>query len=245
MTDDEPFNPLDRTSPIATLPDVLIERKPRPLKSLKPFEGNGIYALFYGGSFPPYRALVEFNKGADMQVPIFVGSALAAAGAGQGAESKVTARRALYRRLRQHAESIRAATNLDISDFSYRLLVLDEIWIPIGESMLMASCSPLWNLAINGFAVGKPTRQYESVMASRWDVLHPGRAWATKCRLRVETVDEIAGEVITRWTQDPCLVRRAIGQVRPADATFPRRRRKRTSTPMELPDPATQACNLQ
>jgi hypothetical protein len=44
----------------------------------------------------------------------------------------------LFRRLKEHAESIRSAQNLDIKDFYCRFLVVDDIWIPLGESLVIS-----------------------------------------------------------------------------------------------------------
>ncbi|MBL8260560.1 MAG: Eco29kI family restriction endonuclease, partial [Candidatus Competibacteraceae bacterium] len=44
---------------------------------------------------------------------------------------------ALRDRLRQHATSIDQAENLELGDFHYRCLVVDDIWIPLGENMMI------------------------------------------------------------------------------------------------------------
>jgi hypothetical protein len=38
----------------------------------------------------------------------------------------------LYKRLKEHRNSIEAAENLNIDDFYCRFLVVDDIWIPLG-----------------------------------------------------------------------------------------------------------------
>lgn len=43
----------------------------------------------------------------------------------------------MFRRLAKHADSIQLAQNLELSDFFCRFLVLDEIWIRLGESLLI------------------------------------------------------------------------------------------------------------
>lgn len=102
----------------------------------------------------------------------------------------------MYGRIGEHADSIRAAENLNIEDLVVRLLVVDDIWIPLGEALLIARFSPLWNNTIDGFGNHDPGSGRYGQYRSRWDVLHPGRAWALKCREREETSEDIGREVI-------------------------------------------------
>ena len=106
---------------------------------------------------------------------------------------------ALSRRLIEHADTIRA-TSLKIEDFSCRYLVVDDIWIPLGESLLIANFRPLWNTRIDGFGNHDPGSGRYEQKRSRWDELHPGRAWAVKCRERPETVNHIRQDVIQYLT---------------------------------------------
>ena len=41
----------------------------------------------------------------------------------------------LFKRLMEHARSIDQAENLNLEDFYCRFLVVDDIWIPLGESV--------------------------------------------------------------------------------------------------------------
>jgi len=86
----------------------------------------------------------------------------------------------LYRRLCEHADSIRQATNLSIPDFRCRYLVVDDIWIPLGESLLISRYAPLWNQKIDGFGNHDPGKGRYNQQRSLWDVIHPGRVWAEK-----------------------------------------------------------------
>lgn len=101
----------------------------------------------------------------------------------------------LHGRLRKHRESILAVNNLDIDDFCFRSLVVDDIWIPLGESLLIAKFSPIWNRLIDGFGNHDPGRGRYRGLKPRWDVLHPGRPWAEKCRPREETQEQLIREV--------------------------------------------------
>jgi len=76
-----------------------------------------------------------------------------------------------------------------------RFLVVDDIWIPLGESLLIAKFTPIWNTLIDGFGNHDPGRGRYEGMRPRWDVLHPGRAWAEKCQPRKETAEQITREV--------------------------------------------------
>ena len=51
----------------------------------------------------------------------------------------------LYNRLDEHAQSIEQAKNLNLADFQCRYLVVDDIWIPLGEAMLISKFVPIWN----------------------------------------------------------------------------------------------------
>jgi len=88
--------------------------------------------------------------------------------------------RALFDRLGQHAASIQEAKNLRLEDFYVRFLVVDDIWIPLGENMLIETFKPVWNRAIDGFGNKDPGRRRATQYKSPWDVLHPGRKFADK-----------------------------------------------------------------
>ena len=49
---------------------------------------------------------------------------------------------------------------------------------------------------IDGYGNHDPGKGRYNQARSRWDVLHPGRAWALKCRERPETAEQIQAEVI-------------------------------------------------
>ena len=129
-------------------------------------------------------------------IPIYVGKAVPP-GAHKGNFGLDTdPGQALYRRLKEHAESIRRASNLNIKDFQCRYLVVDDIWIPLGEALLIAKFAPIWNKIIDGFGNHDPGKGRYQQLRSRWDTLHPGRSWAHKCQERGETSEQIEGELI-------------------------------------------------
>ena len=208
MADHSPFNPLDRENLGKSVAEAMLGRKARPLGALRPFVGAGIYALYYGGGFPAYQRLAALNDPDDPQAPIYVGKAVPKGGRkGDLPLAAATTGQALYRRLSEHAETVTESQNLQIDDFTCRYLVVDDIWIPLAESLLIAKFSPVWNLVVDGFGNHDPGKGRYQGMRPRWDVLHPGRAWATKCKDRPETPDHIAQEVRSRLDQEPSLVR--------------------------------------
>ena len=63
-----------------------------------------------------------------------------------------------------------------------RWLVVDDIWIPLGESALIRRYRPVWNALIDGFGNHDPGSGRYNQAKSDWDVVHAGRSWAVKCQ---------------------------------------------------------------
>lgn len=183
-----PFNPLDKASLGSSVADALLKSHAKLLSDLLPFKGAGIYAIYYGGPFPAYKPLAKReDQDAEPPAPIYVGKAVPQGARKGGGLTDGLASRALFARLSEHVESIRAATNLKLEHFAVRYLVVDDIWIPLGESLLIAKFSPLWNSLVDGFGNHDPGKGRYQGLRPRWDVLHPGRAWALKCKEREES----------------------------------------------------------
>lgn len=198
MTDNViPFNPLDKLNLGASVADAMLSRKVEPLGDIQEFKGAGVYAIYYKGMFEPYREIAVRNRDDKFTVPIYVGKAVPAGARKGGGVGTITQGKPLFNRLSEHAGSIRATVNLDIADFDCRYIVVDDIWIPLGESLLIARYSPLWNTLIDGFGNHDPGKGRYNGARPRWDVLHPGRDWAAKCKDRKETADDVAGDVRT------------------------------------------------
>lgn len=195
MSDQAPYNPLDTKNLGVSVAEALLSREAIQLGLIKRFKGAGIYAIYYSGDFDAYRPLSQANKRGSFKAPIYVGKAVppGARKGGFGLGEKPTT--ALYDRLSDHAESIKLATNLNIKDFHCRYLVVDDIWIPLGESLLIAKFSPLWNSLVDGFGNHDPGKGRYEGLCPRWDVLHPGREWATRCRQRSETIKQIKKDI--------------------------------------------------
>ena len=200
-----PFNPLDKKNLGASVAEALLTKEIHPLGEVSAFEGAGIYAIYYAGDFEAYAALAAFNRNNKFLWPIYVGKAVPA-GARMGANLELAAGKVLHKRLKEHADSVKAAENLDIKDFYCRFLVVDDIWIPLGESLVIARFTPVWNSLIDGFGNHNPGKGRHAGMRPRWDVLHPGRAWAMNLAERSETQAQIAQDAATYLRTPPaCL----------------------------------------
>ena len=183
-----PYNPLDKENLGKSVAQALLDTPLVPLSKIKQFEGPGLYAIYYRGAFKPYQPIVK-----DRDRPIYVGKAVPA-GRRKG---KTSGGRdfSLSARIADHADSIRAAKNLDLEDFSYRALVVDPLFIPLGEALMITKFSPLWNQFLDGFGNHDPGAGRYNGLRPRWDVVHPGRYWAEKCKSREETSNQILKEV--------------------------------------------------
>ena len=160
--------------------EALLLRPVTPLAQTEDLGGAGVYVIYYVGDFEAYEPVAVKNRLEAYEQPIYVGKAVPR-GARKGGLSFDPAKgRALRDRLRQHASSIEQTTNLEIANFFFRSLVVDDIWIPLGENMLIEEFKPIWNLVIDGFGNKDPGKRRATQYRSPWDILHPGRAHAEK-----------------------------------------------------------------
>jgi hypothetical protein len=187
----EPYNPLEKTHLGGSVTKALLDRPVMPLPPSETFAGAGIYAIYYMGQFPAYRLIARKNRDSRWAAPIYVGKAVPPGarkgGYGLGEEPGEV----LFRRLREHAESIEQAENLDLADFKCRYLIVDDIWIPLGESLLITMFSPLWNQQIDGFGNHDPGRGRYNQQRSSWDTVHPGRPWVAKLQRNTRSSEDI------------------------------------------------------
>lgn len=191
MREELPYNPLDKLHIAESVGNAILKQQPGPLPPVEPFLGAGIYAIYYVGPHRAYKPIVAKNQNGRFECPIYVGKAVPKGARKGGLGLAVSAGRALYNRLAEHAESIQQATNLDIEDFRCRHLVVDDIWIPLGEALLIQRFMPVWNIHIDGFGNHDPGGGRYLQRRSSWDVLHPGRGWAEKCAPNGRTEAEI------------------------------------------------------
>lgn len=188
-----PFNPLNKRHLGESVGQAMLRQPVTPLGNLEVFDGAGIYAIYYTGDFQGYEAIAERNWEKRFTAPIYVGKAVPK-GARKGGDLEAPPGKVLWSRLNQHARSIEEASNLNIADFHCRYLIVDDIWIPLGESLLIAKFDPLWNKLIDGFGNHDPGKGRHAGFRPRWDVLHPGRPWADRCQPRGESAEQIIRE---------------------------------------------------
>lgn len=190
MAKDNGYNPLDKANLGKSVVDALLESEEVPLLNLDKFFGAGIYALYYRGDFEPYDVLASRNRKRG-EIPIYVGKAIPKGGR-KGVSSGIsTPTDALFKRLIEHRSSIEAADSLDVGSFSCRKLIVDDIWIALGESLIIDRFKPLWNTVVEGFGNHNPGSGRFNGRRPLWDEIHPGRAWALKCSPPKLSSDEI------------------------------------------------------
>ena len=193
---EETFNPLDKGNLGVSVADALLAKKPIPLPLDETFDGAGIYAIYYTGGFPAYKKIADRNRGGKFDAPIYVGKAIPPGGRKGALDPNSKAGPVLFKRLGEHAESIRQASgNLGIEDFFCRYLLVDDIWIPLGESLLIQKFAPLWNRVVDGFGNHDPGAGRYSGLCPAWDIVHPGRPWAVKCKPNPRSQAELLTEI--------------------------------------------------
>ncbi len=194
MRVEEPYNPLAKKNLGVSVADAVLRREVEPLPP-EPFAGAGVYAIYYVGAFRPYAPIAAGNRDNCFERPIYVGKAIPAGArkgnVGLGEDPGLV----LYSRLRQHAASVDQATNLDGSDFLCRYIAVDDIWIPLGEALLIEMFAPLWNLVVDGFGNHDPGSGRHNQAPSAWDILHPGRPWVRKLTGRSRRASEVQAAV--------------------------------------------------
>jgi hypothetical protein len=186
-----PYNPLEKQNLGISVANALLAR---PMVSLPPedrFVGAGVYAIYYSGDFPLYARLSATLREPKTAVPIYIGkAALVGTCTGEfGFDPEIVPE--LFNKLWQHAESIKQTRNLSLHHFSCRYLVVDDIWIPLGESLLIEGFVPLWNKVLDGFGNHDPGKGRQQQQKSPWDVIHGGRAWAERLQPNARTEQQL------------------------------------------------------
>lgn len=159
-----------------------------PVHTLPPpesFLGTGVYALYYIGKNQIYKRYAELNR-LSYQYPIYVGKAVPKGWRqGRVSDNSIKQSRELYSRLTEHSRSIALGSGLDGKEFMCRFVIFEDAgsdMIGTIEAALIKIDRPLWNSAVDGFGNHDPgSGRYEQAK-SDWDVIHPGRAWAEKCK---------------------------------------------------------------
>ena len=210
----EGYNPLDKTNLGISVREALLQQPVLPMGQLLlrgrgheslSFFGAGVYALYYNGEFPLYRQLKQENQGGKFASPIYVGKAVPAGSRKGGIVKSGKPTAALRDRLRIHAEGISQVTNLSVGDFHFRYLVVDDIWIPLGETYMIEKFHPVWNYVVTGFGIKTPGKRRKGQFTSLWDTLHPGRRFVSDLGLpsNPKTASKIAADIEAFWTMPP------------------------------------------
>lgn len=186
------YNPLDKENlgtsvreallkaPILAMTDLVVKSK---LRYSNKFDGAGIYAIYYVGSFLAYTSIASQNIGGKFESPIYVGKAVPEGSRKGGLLDKETPTSALFERLKLHAQGIQEVSNLELSHFHCRSLIVDDIWIPLGETYMIHTFQPLWNKVVPGFGIKTPGKRRKDQYASLWDTIHPGRKFVRRLGL--------------------------------------------------------------
>ena len=202
---EKPYNPLDRVELGKSIVRALLAKPLHPLPPTQRFPGAGLYAIYYRGTLPLY-APIAMPRGGEGDVPIYVGRARPP-GARKGLVSleTMTTKTVLWDRLREHAESIssveryyesqREQGGLRLADFRCRYLVVDDFWVPLAETLLIAHYKPVWNVKVEGFGIHDPGRGRQDQKRSDWDQLHPGREFAFRLANAKHSPEEIEESV--------------------------------------------------
>lgn len=183
LSEKQPYNPLDKMNLGESVAEALLREAVLSLTETKGLVGAGVYALYYTGTFAAYATVRSANQKKKFEMPIYVGKAVPR-GARKGGLSFDAGRgKALRDRLRKHATTINETTNLKLADFHFRALMVDDIWIPLGENVLIEKFQPLWNRVIDGFGNNTPGKGRGGSKRSQWDTLHPGRKYVKNLKL--------------------------------------------------------------
>jgi hypothetical protein len=152
---------------------TMIAQDRKPLANVDRFYGSGVYAIYYNGRFPAYKAITKREH------PIYVGKADPA---DQAAKTAMEQGDRLSNRLNDHRKNIaKAATTLRLEDFEYRAIVVQTGWQTSAEDYLIHLFKPIWNSEVGicyGFGKHGDDPGTRANLRSPWDTLHPGRDWA-------------------------------------------------------------------
>lgn len=161
------------------------------------FHGTGVYGIYYKGSYPLYQKYTEINT-PTYRLPIYIGKAVPPGWRVGRTTQSIEATTALFRRLKEHESNIRSCSDLNIRDFKYRFTILNDEeadLISTLESTLIRKHQPLWNNIVDGFGNHTPGEGRFDQACSEWDVLHPGRAWAARCRGEKPDINNVKREI--------------------------------------------------
>ncbi|MEN9854987.1 MAG: hypothetical protein RL186_939 [Pseudomonadota bacterium] len=149
------------------------------------FYGTGVYALYYTGENPIYDSLKQANRLA-YDLPIYVGKAVPKGWRqGRMSDSALNQSRGLHSRLKEHKRNIEISSGIEVDDFTCRFVIFENAgsdMISTVEAALIRLFRPLWNTTVDGFGNHTPGAGRFEQAKSDWDVIHPGRVFAEKCK---------------------------------------------------------------
>ena len=186
----EIYDPLSYDNLARSVVNALLSADREPLPPDQ-FDGSGVYAIYYNG------ALDYVSDDSLTETPVYVGKAVPPGARRGGANIGQTTNRSLYLRLRQHASSIEQATNLALTETECRYQVVVPVWIALAEQFLLNHFNPLWNTVLDGFGNHNPGRGRSNSARPRWDIMHPGRPWASSLRAD-ERREDILSDMLSR-----------------------------------------------
>lgn len=159
----------------------ILRRGPFPLSSLPyyAFNGDGVYALYYHGSFVDYLPIRSLGA----TLPIYAGKAA------QASRPDGT-----YARLTAHFNEIERA-RLGVENFTFRFVILPTDWVEFAERTLHEAFLPVWNYSLKGF--GRGTRKgMEDQTTSMFHTYHPQEFAAQQVPRDIRQVrDELQGAI--------------------------------------------------
>ncbi len=172
-----------------------------PVHTLPPpenFSGRGVYALYYIGKNPLYATYGKINRLA-YSAAIYVGKAVPAGWRqSRHSDNPLNQSNELCRRLREHGRNIGMVSDLSLNDFMCRFVIFEDAgsdMIGTIEAALIKLNRPLWNSSLDGFGNHDPGKGRYEQARSDWDVIHPGRPWALKCKGIPKKRDAIVEEI--------------------------------------------------
>ena len=183
----EAYDPLDYKNLARSVVDALLATSVTSLPPAERFIGSGVYAVYYLGNLPYYARY----SSTDLNRPIYVGKAIPTGGRKGSPSIGSGASNELFHRLKQHARSIEQVRNLNLQEFRCRFLVVMPVWISLAERSLVEHFRPVWNTVVDGFGNHDPGKGRVNMRRPRWDVVHPGRHWATRLRASENAEDII------------------------------------------------------